>query len=453
MFTSLREFKRQRQQFLRDATNMKNKEFILFAIISIAFILIFFPPLFIVKANRIWSTGIELATSTSNVEWDTTVGGLTVTTTQARSGNYDFLASTTVSQAQFIRHQFQSDNIVDIFVRTYIYLNSPPSATTSTKIISYCDSTLFCGANVALNSNRTVSVKNQLNVVQSSSTLTIPLATWTRLEMAYYDTQATNTLAIYIDGTLATATSTTDIGGGGIVEIGAVSTSSMSAYFDDIAVNASSTGNNQNTIPGSGKIIHLRPNATGDYDTGIKIGAATAWQATNEVTPNGSTSYFMVTSTVNGGASVNLDPAASGTIVTGDTINLVQVGSYVNASTSASDNFTLKLESQANGTTASSSPVTLAVTTWNPHDDTAPKVYKITSYTNPQAGGGWTPALLDTAQIAFTSSTDAVPYPGVSTLWLLVDYTPTTTISGNTFTPRIILTGKSIFSGEMILAP
>src|SRR3990172_6946830 len=62
-------------------------------------------------------------------------------------------------------------------------------------------------------------------------------------------------------------------------------------YFDDIAIN-SSTGSFQNSYPGAGRIVALRPNAAGDSADFARGGTDSGanWSQTDEVTPTVRTS-------------------------------------------------------------------------------------------------------------------------------------------------------------------
>jgi hypothetical protein len=66
-------------------------------------------------------------------------------------------------------------------------------------------------------------------------------------------------------------------------------------FFDDLAIN-DNTGSFQNSYPGEGKIIHLKPNAAGDSNgfsvqVGGTVGSSNNYTRVNEVTPDDATSY------------------------------------------------------------------------------------------------------------------------------------------------------------------
>ncbi len=80
--------------------------------------------------------------------------------------------------------------------------------------------------------------------------------------------------------------------------------------------------------------------------------------------------------------------------------------------------------SQASGTVVESAGVLMASASFVFHDDTilTPwRTYKVITMVDPQAGGAWTPALLDTTQVGFGNAADVAPNPQCSWLWLAVE--------------------------------
>lgn len=197
-------------------------------------------------------------------------------------------------------------------------------------------------------------------------------------------------------------------------------------YFDDVAFNDSAAGGNQTGFPGVGSIVHMHPDGAGDSTVSISLGgnspAATAWESVDETTPNDYTDISSMTAT-SSIMDFTLQSAASVGIGTEDTVTLVQIGSRVHMASAASATWRPGLKTQALGIVSSGTLTTTAVVAWNTNDDTrtASPYYKGTFYTDPQAGGALTSALLDTAQLRIFTS-DVTPVPGISTTWALIDF-------------------------------
>lgn len=187
-------------------------------------------------------------------------------------------------------------------------------------------------------------------------------------------------------------------------------------YLTDHAIN-DSAGTVENGLPGGAEYFtYLRPNAAGDA-------AATTgtFADIDEVTPNDVTDYIVIGSLI--AANYRFQTAASAGIGASDSILLVQLGLRHRAATAASAGYTPQLKSQSAGTTLDGTATTHDDTTWRTNGDLNPRNYKLTSYVDPQAGGPWTPALLDT-MIGGVNVTDATPNLHITALWAVVAYIP-----------------------------
>lgn len=377
-----------------------------------------------VYAARKFSTGFELLNITNGVEFDSTTGSPTLNQTIVRSGNASLYVSAN-GAAQYAQHSFQSDTVSNISGRFYIYLISAPTAD-NIGIFGYGDNTPPLNTRVVMNANRTIGVGGATSMVAISTTQ-IALETWTEIKFIYWD-NGNNTMTIFIDGVQAATGTPNDVGNGGLIRIGAMEAATMKILYDDIAINDHS-GTNEVNLPSSGKIVHMQPDSAGDNNP-----PAGTWAEVDEINPDDNKTIVWIKLTTDIG-DFNMESSSNAGIGTSDTINLVQVGIRMAAATAASTTHRLRLKSQSGGTILFGTTTTTAVTAFNTHDDVSPKVYKLTSYTDPQAGGAWTPALLDTAQIGVTT-TDGTPDLVVSTLWALVEYQAaaggdTTAPSGN----------------------
>ena len=250
---------------------------------------------------RLWSSGFELNSLTSGVEWDTTSGSPTIQSTVVRSGSYALKVNSLSSgNIQGVSHNINRDSGPKYF-RFYFRYDSLPSAETS--LTQLFDSYIF---NLMPVFYVTLNTSGQLTLYSTGGTSigsssSLSSGTWYRIEYYYDFTPASGSQIVEakLDGT--TFASSSSISTGllpGLVRFGGNVTNDSATggtfYFDDIAIN-DSTGSFQNSWPGAGSIVHLRPNATGDnngwVDSVTLISSANNYQDVDEVAPNDATDY------------------------------------------------------------------------------------------------------------------------------------------------------------------
>jgi hypothetical protein len=208
-----------------------------------------------------------------------------------------------------------------------------------------------------------------------------------------------------------------------------------SIIWDDIILQDQNGSQNIGAV-GDDKIVHMRVAGNGDsngtqgthWDTGPSTGG-TMYQMVDEAPPsNDATDYIQLIAN-SSGPTVNfhdftLEASSARGIGASDTITAVGVGGRVAGASGAACSYTRRVKSQASGTALEGLLTSIATTTWNTNDDSPglnAKAISPISQSDPQAGGAWTPALLDTAQIGVRAN-DAVPDVLVSALWLSVAY-------------------------------
>lgn len=397
-------------------------------------------------AERLWSTGAELNDiTTAGTEFFLTSGaGCSIASTGQRSGSYTTRCTSAASTRQGFVHQFQSSsNAGPFYFRFYLYVDTAPNANNSIFVVS-SGTSISSTALVTLYMQSTrelVLFLNGITVVGSPSAA-LNTGQWYRIEVMVDNTPAPglHVVRALIDGTEFAGANDLTMGnyqafrwGTNMLNSGSVSSGTF--LFDDIAVN-NTTGTAQTSYPGAGSIVHCHPNAAGDN-------AATAGLvgAIDEVTPNDATDFIELDTDGGMTADYNIDAASTCGIDSYDTVNLVQVGVRERAETVGAESWVLRVKSQASGTVTEGSATTHDDTTWRTNGDQTPQYnYRLTSYTDPQAGGSWTPSLLDTAQIGIRT-TDGNPDVHVSTLWALVEYTD----GGSPATPMDITSGFILF--------
>jgi len=238
-------------------------------------------------------------------------------------------------------------------------------------------------------------------------------------------------------------------------------------YLSEFAINDSS-GSNETAWP-SGKnaaqatgrrYAYAWPSAGGDNNAWLKQGGgagdANNYQSVDEVTPDDATTYLKRTTT---GAKVddyNLPSAASLGIGASDTVRLVQVGARVGSTstTATGRDYATRIKSQPSGTVTTGATAACNVNGWTTHVAAAPKNYQLTSYVDPQAGGAWTAALIDNAQIGITTVTSSSNEIRVSAVWALIEFVvnPTTSIAPSPVAVSLAIPAPAV-SLTLALAP
>lgn len=386
---------------------------------------------------RLWSCGFELNTITAAVEFTATNGTPTISSTTFRSGAYALQAgSLSAGVAKGIRNQFASAaGNGPYFFRIYLRIATLPIIETS--IVQLNDSNNFATpiVRISLDSGGLLALFDEDGQIGSDSSA-LSTNTWYRIEIEFDRTGAAGAHIVKarIDGTeFAAATNRNLSAGIQSFNVGADLTDEVDItcdlFFDDLAVN-DNTGSFQNSYPGEGEIIHLRPNAAGDNAAWTRGGADSGanWSQTSEVTPNDATDY--VQSNTSGQIDdYNLD-ATPAALESTDTINVVQVGcrAAVSDATSADPDIVLRIKDSSGGTVEESASLDCNSVTWAspaPLPAIPPFTYKMTLYDLPGASTTpWTKATLDTAQIGVREAVTDTHFARVSTLWLLVDHKP-----------------------------
>jgi hypothetical protein len=384
---------------------------------------------------RLWSCGFELQSIATDVEFTahSQSGGGTgsIDTTTKRSGAASYRSRNTGSAAgAYGRFKFvSSDSNGTYYARAYVYIADRPDAlSTIFGFVEAADSTVRGRIRIA--TDGTLELWDSAAKIGSSSSA-LALNTWYRIELSYFNNTGTSKLELnaLLDGvSFASTTTSTNTGTVSLLSFGERSgVSSYDYYFDDIALN-DSTGSFQNTWPGEGEIIHLKPNATGDNGdwTGGSGGDTGDYQDIDEVTPNDATD-FLISNTSGQIEDVNLE-ATPATMDSSDAINCVSVGirfRIINA-TDPDPNAVVRIKATSGGTVEESSNLGNAGTTFVTNAPAAPRLYPLTLYDLPGASTTpWTKADLDTAQIGVReTATDATTF-NVTTMWLLVEHKPT----------------------------
>lgn len=387
---------------------------------------------------RLFSSGFELDTGNTGVEWESVNNSPAVNTTTPRSGSYSFNVTSLSSATRkaMLKSFLSAGANGPYYGRVYLNIATLPSA--ENRIIAFQNGATFAGVGelvITLDNGGLLRLYDSVGQVGSASSA-LSTGTWYRIEFLFDRTAAggSQVVSAQIDGTVFASASNRTLGNnvqslmiGGNLNAEAQTTGSW--FFDDVAVN-DNTGSFQNTYAGSGKIIHLRANAQGDVNTfatavGGTAGTNNNYTRLNEVTPNDATNYNEATAN---GQEDLVKCTASG-IGANDTVNVVAVGIRLrNPTADATTAIKVEIEKAPSGTVAQSAAIIPNSTTWATNSESVPRAYPIIEYQDPD-GGTWTQATLDTMQIGYKITAFGTNSIDATTVWALVDYTPNLTLT------------------------
>ncbi len=376
-----------------------------------------------ISVARLWTGGAELNSSTDDVEVTLNSGAIAVTSSRVRSGAYAWRANPSGATGFWRQHVLSSNSSNTGYLRVYVNIATAPGGTI--QLIRFSNVSNAHVASLRLNADRTVGLFAADNSQVGSNSAALSLDTWYRLELKLDGSTATSALEGKVDGTTFASGNNSSAAPWGCILWGAIAGNNTSdIYFDDVAIN-DSTGSFQNSWPGEGKVIHLRPNAAGD---------ASDWSndyaSVDEVTPDDATT-LSASYQLNQTDDHNLDASGlSGT----DTVRIVSVGVRFNRAAGAGTNsqFVLRVKAASSGTVEESSALTASSTTWATNQVAVPRSYPLTLYDLPGASTtAWTASDLDSAQIGYriSSAGSSGREAQVSAVWMLVEYVASTAIA------------------------
>lgn len=388
---------------------------------------------------RLWSCGFELQSTTSGVEFDSFIGSgsptITISTSIVRSGAASLRIHPTTTHSAFL-YQFKSSNSTGNFLcRFYMNITTLPTSITGVASGGNSDITVmgFAATNNGTWCELTIDASGVLRIYRDGSdrvvvgtSSALSTGVWHMIDVGYGS--ANSYVEARIDGvSFGSTTSAPGLSGVAKIVLGIgflAEDCSTDIFYDDVAVN-DTTGSFQTSWPGSGKIIHLKPNATGDanafsFQNGGTAGSANNFTRVNEVPPDDAT-------TRNGSATLNnedLFNVGDSGIAANDTVNVVAVGGrYSDNIADATAAFKFEIEKTASGTITQSAAIIPNSTTWRTNTNAAPKNHPIILYQDPD-GAAWTQTTLDSMQIGYKLTTAGTNRIQLSNVWALVDYTP-----------------------------
>ncbi len=397
----------------------------------------------------LFRSGFEL-NNAGTIEWTTIIGTPTVVAAPfpVTSGSFVGRIANLVSGTRSVfSYQFAAaDGDGPIYARGDFRYSSGSLPTATNTIMMLTQTTGTIMARLTLESSGSIVLRDEDGAIGSSAPLTADQVY--RLEMEFNRNGGVNSVVrARIDGTEFAGSATRAISAGialfRVAGNGNAEAQTVGEWFwDNLAVN-DSTGSFQNSYPGAGQILHLRPNATGDNDAWTGT-----WADIDEITPNDATDDIN-SNTLDQLEDVNVDNAPAD-IGASDTINLVSVGVRfrISSATGADPTFVVRIKASSGGTVEESSTISPVATTWLTNAVAVPKNYPLVLYDLPGASTtAWTKADLDTAQIGVHETLTDAHTVDVTAMWLLVDYTPA---GGPQTFPQAVAGTLSFSSGTLL---
>lgn len=385
---------------------------------------------------RLVTSGFELNSLTNSVEFvsSTPSIGSSISSSIVRSGSYSGRQTSLVagSKSGFNWMFALAGSTGKYFARFYIYIVTLPTESySSIAVISYNATISFIPETqpcIMLGYDGYLGLTTDAygNWV-ASSPAPLELNKWHLVEFMYDGGGAgADAINMKVNGTdcggttgLTLATVRCFAVGG---NLGGVETNTTGDwYFDDIAVN-DDTGSYQTTYPGPGKIIHLKPDATGDNNAWTKNGGGagdgTNWNLVDEVTPNAGTDYVYA-NTINTYDHYNVE--AGGLTDATHTVKVVSVGMrFANDTADATTAFRVRIKKTSAGTVQESASIIPNSTTYKTNATAEPNIYPLITYLNPDSAA-WVSSTIDSMQIGVKLTATGTNNIRVSTIWASVD--------------------------------
>lgn len=379
------------------------------------------------SGGRLISSGFELNSATAGMEVSAVTNTPAINSTTFRSGAYALQTENGGGQ-EYARFYFESANTNgDYYLRAYLNIATAFNNSTAT-VLSLLDTSNLRRAYLKLTTTSTLELWDEDGQIGSASSA-LSASTWYRIELRLNTVPAggSHVVDARIDGVSFASSSTRNVGTG-VARIGlginasdsieSTSNTQGSLIWDDVALNKG-IGATQNTWPGAGSIIHLRPNSDDATNTAWTNGFANV----DEVTPNDATD--LVSETTTGDIDdYNLTDSSVGV---SDVVNLVSVGVRFRTNTATQEDFKVRVRDSTTGIAIESNILSPASTTWTTNATADPKLFPLTAYTRPELSTTWTDTQLDTAQVGLRDVGGSGTVE-VTAVWLLVDYSPPATI-------------------------
>ncbi len=374
----------------------------------------------IVEGGRIWSTGFELQSATAGMEATSFSSAPTIDTTIKRSGEASLNCLT--GNPRYMLHDL-GVAWKEIYARVCYYFDAFNYSNYDRQAILWLTTAGGAGALIlTLNHDGAVNIENGDTGAILATTEKLVNNRWYEFELHYKYVDGTNDVwALKLEGqTLASGT--TAFGARDSIRYISAGMISGSGVFYGQALHVDDIAVNYDDWPGDGHIVHMQPNAAGDFNNAV----SGDYTSVDEITPNDATDIAVLDDN-NDILDVNLESSSNAGIPSTASIRLVSVGTRLAGAAAGTPTHQTRVKSQASGTVKDSGTLSTTNTAYKTNAPVGSGtygdiiLYYLTSYLDPQAGGVWTTSLLDSAQIG-VKAINATPDINLSTLWLLVEY-------------------------------
>lgn len=401
-----------------------------------------------VRADRLFTSGFELQTTTNGIEWFTgdatpTACAVNTTANRVRTGASSLRCQNPSSGAVKGQVTRLSDlaNGSSRFLRAYVWIDTLPDATTG--IMGFGTQARADRVNLRLHTDGTLSVStdNGTETVGPGSTA-LSTGQWYRIELrakrhATLPDAGQDEVEVKIDGVTELTSTTLGISsvfGRILVGTNTNTTDTATAvdvYFDDVAVNDSS-GSSQTSWPAAGSVTSLFPTGSGEFEQTVSFGgsapAATAWESTDDGTATGTVDgvdYVTFTSTSADWAGLGSRIAlAMDDLPFADAVALVGFALRLNNAAAGTATYTLGAQTGNGGTKSTASVQNYdGGTTWTLNSALGTRAaHQWVLYADPDAAA-WTRTSVNNLQY-LVRGTDASPNINITAMWVTVEYTP-----------------------------
>lgn len=365
-------------------------------------------------------------------------GGIEISTTTVRSGNYSgWFRNPTSGTGMYAGYQFSNANSTATFyMRGYLYITTLP--TVASAVGGWYDSLNNDGGGLQLQTNGALKQYDNAGVVCATSSV-LNLNQWYCIEVRYGTSAVELRLNGIVQGTNAAATTTGVFSYRWGDNVDNDLNTVGEWFWDDLAIN-DATGTIQNSYPGPGKVVRLKPNAAGSINTfatqtGGTAGSANNFTRVNEVTPDDATS-------LNGSNVLNQEDLFEMQDVTGvGEVSVVAVEArFRNNVADATTALKLEIAKVTGGTKTQSAALIPNSTTFqtNTAAGAIPQTPPIVLYVDPN-GNPWNARTINSMQAGYLISTGGTNRVEVTSLSVIVDYNPTSKPIGysrNNIRPR-----------------
>ena len=219
------------------------------------------------RAARLFTSGFETNNFTET-EWDVTNGSPAIVTAPVHSGNYTLRVNPSAAAHWVYRFHPSGTTSGTFYVRYYVRFATFPGVNGSiiSQITTNTGTDFSTAEIITVSGNKRIRLTANQRGSSTDSTFNLAADIWYRVEVTHaWENPATITLKLFTgdSGTEEFTLTISGVNGGGGNDIGRfyfgqITSDTSDIRFDDIAVN-NSTGSFQNSLPGPGKVVLVKP--------------------------------------------------------------------------------------------------------------------------------------------------------------------------------------------------